>query len=90
LNKAVTNTTLTGGVTVDVYQDRLRFFEQGGSARGFYLDISAGGSAASTKILGATGHTGPTGSIGPAGPTGATGPAGTGGSDFSELLLIGA
>jgi hypothetical protein len=50
LNKAVTNTTLTGGVTVDVYQNKLRFFEQGGSARGFYLDISTGGSAASTNL----------------------------------------
>jgi hypothetical protein len=49
LGKAATNTTLTGsGVTVDVFQNRLRFFEQGGSARGFYLDISTGGSGAST------------------------------------------
>ena len=50
LNKAVTNTTLTGGVTVDVYQNRLRFFEQGGSARGFYLDISSGGAGAGTNL----------------------------------------
>ena len=50
LNKAVTNTTLTGGVTVDVYQNRLRFFEQGGSARGFYLDITTGGGGASTNL----------------------------------------
>jgi len=52
LGKAETNTTLTGtGVTIDVYQNRLRFFEQGGSARGFYLDISTGGSGATTDIM---------------------------------------
>lgn len=42
LNKPVTNTTLNGGVTIDVYQNKLRFFEQGGSARGFYIDITSG------------------------------------------------
>jgi hypothetical protein len=52
LAKPATNTTLDGtGVTVDVYQNKLRFFEQGGSARGFYLDISTGGGGASTNIM---------------------------------------
>ena len=50
LNKAATNTTLTGGVTIDVWQNRLRFFEQGGNARGFYLDITTGGNGASTNL----------------------------------------
>jgi len=50
LNKAVTNTTLNGGVTIDVYQNKLRFFEQGGTARGYYIDISTGGSSASTNL----------------------------------------
>lgn len=41
LGKAATNTTLTGdGVTIDVWQNRLRIFEQGGDARGGYIDIS--------------------------------------------------
>ncbi len=41
LAKAVTNTTLTGSaVTVDVYRDRVRIFEQGGDARGVYIDLS--------------------------------------------------
>ncbi len=41
LAKAVTNTTLTGsGVTVDVYRDRIRLFEQGGDARGVYIDLA--------------------------------------------------
>ncbi len=52
LNKAVTNTTLNGGVTIDVYQDKLRFFEQGGTARGFYIDITTGGGAAGTNLVG--------------------------------------
>jgi hypothetical protein len=51
LGKAATNTSLTGsGVTVDVFQNKLRFFEQGGTARGFYLDISTGGGGASTNL----------------------------------------
>jgi len=52
LNKAVTNTTLNGGVTIDVYQNKLRFFEQGGTARGYYLDITTGGTSASTNLAG--------------------------------------
>lgn len=50
LNKAATNTTLNGGVTIDVYQNRLRFFEQGGSARGFYIDMTTGGTGVSTNL----------------------------------------
>ena len=56
LGKPATNTTLTGiGVTVDVYQNRLRFFEQGGDARGYYIDITGGGSGASTNLVGTGG-----------------------------------
>jgi hypothetical protein len=52
LSKATTNTTLSGeGVTIDVFQNRLRFFEQGGNARGAYLDISTLGNGASTNLL---------------------------------------
>jgi hypothetical protein len=50
LSKAATNTTLIGGVTIDVWQNRLRLFEQGGSARGYFLDISAGGAGVSTNL----------------------------------------
>ena len=53
LGKAVTNTTLSGtGVTIDVYQNKLRFFEQGGSARGYYIDISGGGAGVGTNLVG--------------------------------------
>jgi hypothetical protein len=52
LNKPTTNTSITTGVTIDIFQNRLRFFEQGGSARGFYLDITAGGNGVGTNIMG--------------------------------------
>lgn len=52
LNKAVTNTTLNGGVTIDVYQNKLRFFEQGGTARGYYIDITTGGAGVGTNLVG--------------------------------------
>jgi hypothetical protein len=62
LNKAVTNTTLNGGITIDVWQNRLRFFEQGGTARGYYIDISNGGAGVSTNLVGGGGSTSPGGS----------------------------
>jgi len=62
LNKAVTNTTLNGGVTIDVWQNRLRFFEQGGTARGYYIDISNGGAGVGTNLVGGGGSTTPGGS----------------------------
>jgi hypothetical protein len=53
LAKPATNTNLVGtGVTVDVYQNKLRFFEQGGDARGYYVDITGGGSGAGTNLVG--------------------------------------
>jgi len=51
LNKAAANTTLVGGVTIDVWQNRLRFFEQGGTARGAYIDLTAAGAGVSTNLL---------------------------------------
>lgn len=52
LNKSVTNTTLNTSITIDINQNRLRFFETGGTNRGFYLDISTGGVSAGTNIMG--------------------------------------
>jgi hypothetical protein len=46
LGKPLTNTSLTGsGVVIDIYQNKLRFFEEGGNIRGGYFDITtlAGG-----------------------------------------------
>ena len=54
LNKPVTNTTLNTGLTIDIYQNRLRFFEAGGSNRGFYLDIATGGNSVGTNIMGSS------------------------------------
>lgn len=34
------NATLSGGVNIDAYQNKIRIFEQGGSARGVSLDLS--------------------------------------------------
>ena len=52
LNKPVTNTTLTGsGVTIDIYQNKIRFFEQGGAARGAYIDLTAAAGGAGTNLL---------------------------------------
>ena len=40
LGKATTNTTLAAGITVDVYQNKLRIFENGGGLRGAFIDIA--------------------------------------------------
>ena len=56
LYKPATNTTIAGvGVIVDLYQNRLRFFEQGGTNRGYYIDITTGGSSAGTNLVGGGG-----------------------------------
>jgi hypothetical protein len=44
------NGTLGGGITIDAFQNKLRFFEQGGSARGFYLDLPSAKTGASENI----------------------------------------
>jgi hypothetical protein len=62
LSKSVTNTTITNGVTIDVYQNKLRFFEQGGTARGYYIDITTGGAGVATNLVGSGSYTLPTAS----------------------------
>jgi hypothetical protein len=52
LNKPVTNTTITDGVVIDVHQNRLRIFEQGGTNRGVYIDITAAGASVGTNLVG--------------------------------------
>lgn len=53
LAKPATNSTIAGtGVTVDVYQNKIRFFEQGGSARGAFIDITKTGNGVATDLLG--------------------------------------
>ena len=50
LNKPVTSTSINSGVNIDVYQNKLRFWEDGGTNRGFYLDITAGGTGVGTNL----------------------------------------
>ena len=45
------NGTLDGGITIDAYQNKLRIFEQGGSARGVYIDLSAAAGGVGTNLL---------------------------------------
>ncbi len=48
---AATNTTLTGGIAIDVYQNRLRIFETGGTNRGAYIDLSAATAGVGSNLL---------------------------------------
>ena len=52
LAKPQTNTSIAGtGVTIDVYQNKLRIFEQGGDARGAYIDLTAAASGVGSNLL---------------------------------------
>ena len=47
--------TLSGtNVTVDIYGNKIRFFESGGSNRGAYIDLTSTGAAVGTSLLGGT------------------------------------
>lgn len=60
LAKPQTNTNISGtGVTIDIYQNKLRFFEQAGTARGVYIDITAASAGVGTNLL-AGGSSSPT------------------------------
>jgi hypothetical protein len=48
------NGTLGGGVTIDAYQDKLRIFEQGGTARGVYIDLTQAAGGVGTNLLNPT------------------------------------
>lgn len=56
LNKPQTNTNITSSVTIDIYQNKFRIFESGGSNRGAYIDITAcSGGVASNLLAGGGG-----------------------------------
>jgi hypothetical protein len=59
-----TNTTLNGSVVIDVYQNRLRFYEGGGSARGAYIDLTAATGGVGFNLLSGGGGGGSTNSFG--------------------------
>jgi hypothetical protein len=48
---AQTNTTLAAGVTIDIFQNRIRFFETGSPFRGAYIDLSTTANTVGTNIL---------------------------------------
>ena len=50
LNKPATNTTITDGVVIDVHQNKLRIFEQGGNNRGVYIDLVNTSNSVGTSI----------------------------------------
>ncbi len=79
LSKPQTNTSINTGVTIDVYQNKVRIFESGGTNRGGYYDVTALGAGVATNLL-VGGATGPQGASGPTGPTGATGVQGASGA----------
>ncbi len=67
LAPAATNTTVSGNVVIDVYQNRLRIYESGGTNRGGYYDITALSTGVGTNLAaggGGGGNTSPGGSDG--------------------------
>lgn len=46
-----TNTSLTGGVAIDIYQNRLRFFESGGNNRGGFIDLTTASNGVGTNLI---------------------------------------
>lgn len=53
--KPQTNTSINTGVTIDMYQNKIRIFEAGGTNRGGYFDISTLGAGVSTNLVGGGG-----------------------------------
>jgi hypothetical protein len=52
------NSSLSGTVIIDVYQDKLRIFEGDGNSRGGYFDLTTMGNNASTNLFGIPSNTG--------------------------------
>jgi hypothetical protein len=79
------NSTIAGNVIIDVYENKLRFFEGGGNGRGFYLDLTTGANNTSTDIMsGGAGTAGADGAPGPKGEPGADGAQGPAGEDGAQ------
>jgi hypothetical protein len=57
LANATTNTTLSGNIVIDVYQNKLRIFEGGGTARGGYFDLSGLSAGVGTNLAAGGGGT---------------------------------
>jgi hypothetical protein len=58
LANPASNSTIAGNsVSVDIFQNRFRIFEQGGTARGAFIDITACGAGVGTNLLAGGGGT---------------------------------
>lgn len=51
LNKPITNTNINTSVTIDVWQNKLRIFETGGSNRGAFIDLTAATAGVGSNLL---------------------------------------
>ena len=56
LAKPAANTTLSGlGITIDAFENKIRFYEQGGTNRGAYIDLTEAAANVGTNLLTAGG-----------------------------------
>ncbi len=62
LAQPASGSTLGGGITIDAYNNLLRIFEQGGTARGAYIDLTSCNAAVGTNLLAGGGGGTPGGS----------------------------
>lgn len=51
------NGTLAGGVVIDAYQNKIRIFEDNGTNRGVYIDLSSASASVGTDLLASSGST---------------------------------
>lgn len=57
LAKPETNSTISGNVVIDVYENKLRIFESTGNNRGAYIDLTAATNGVGSNLLGGGGAT---------------------------------
>ena len=50
LANAKTNTNIVTGVSIDVYQNKVRIFETGGTNRGYYFDMNTAAAGVGTQV----------------------------------------
>ena len=58
LAKPATGTTLSSNVAIDIYQNRLRIFDQGGTNKGAYIDLSVAADGVGSDLLSGSGGIG--------------------------------
>ena len=63
LAAAPANTTLSGNINFDVYQNRVRLFEGGGNLRGAYIDLTTLSNGVGSELIAATPQSGNSGKV---------------------------